>query len=271
VGGGVSNEASGVESTIGGGGENKATGAEATVGGGQYNTASGVESTVGGGNSNVASGAGSTVPGGSGNTAAGENSLAAGYRAKANGTGSFVWGDSTDFDIVGNANQFVVRATGGIFMITGVSGSGVPLYYAYLAPNSGAWQVLSDRSVKADFAPVDEKDVLLRLASVPIDTWRYKSQDPSVRHMGPVAQDFHAAFGLGEDEKYISTIDADGVALVAIQGLYKVVQEKEAEIRELRSETGALRRENKDLTGRLNRIERRLAATEESLTAVAAK
>ena len=53
----------------------------------------------------------------------------------------------------------------------------------------------------------------------PIATWNLKGQGASIRHMGPMAQDFRAAFGLGETELGISTIDADGVALAAIQGL----------------------------------------------------
>ena len=71
---------------------------------------------------------------------------------------------------------------------------------------------------------------LERLVSIPIETWNYKTQDPSIRHMGPMAQDFYAAFGLGVDDKHISTVDADGVALAAIQGLYELVKEKDAQI-----------------------------------------
>ena len=60
--------------------------------------------------------------------------------------------------------------------------------------------------------PVNGQAVLARLAEVPITTWNYETQDPTIRHMGPMAQDFHAAFGLGESERHIPTIDADGVA-----------------------------------------------------------
>ena len=77
---------------------------------------------------------------------------------------------------------------------------------------------------------MDGREVLKRLASIPVESWNYKSQDASIRHIGPMAQDFYAAFGLGEDNKHITTVDADGVALAAIQGLYELVKEKEAEI-----------------------------------------
>ena len=86
-------------------------------------------------------------------------------------------------------------------------------------PGAGRGPRLSDRALKANVAAVDGGDVLARLAQVPVSTWNYTSQDPSIRHMGPMAQDFYAAFGLGEDDRHITTVDADGVALAAIQGL----------------------------------------------------
>ena len=62
-------------------------------------------------------------------------------------------------------------------------------------------------------------DVLAKIAGMPIREWNYKAQDAAVRHVGPTAQDFHAAFGLGEDPLRISTIDADGIALAAVKAL----------------------------------------------------
>lgn len=91
----------------------------------------------------------------------------------------------------------------------------------------------SDRNAKDNFAEVDDRDILARLSAIPIETWNYKSQDPSVRHIGPMAQDFYAAFGVGEDDRHINTVDASGVALAAIQRLYQMVQEKDVQIAEL--------------------------------------
>ena len=54
-----------------------------------------------------------------------------------------------------------------------------------------------------------------------------------------MAQDFYAAFGLGESDKGIDTVDADGVALAAIQGLNAVLMDKEREIGNLRTELTA--------------------------------
>ena len=76
--------------------------------------------------------------------------------------------------------------------------------------------------------------VLELVVEIPVSTWNYKEQSDSIRHMGPMAQDFYAAFGLGLGETTIDTIDPDGVALAAIQGLHTLVQEKDAEIADLR-------------------------------------
>jgi hypothetical protein len=81
--------------------------------------------------------------------------------------------------------------------------------------------------------PVDGYEILEKLAALPISTWNYKSDPPSVRHLGPMAQDFMAAFGLGDDDKVINTVDANGVVMVAIQALYRRIEALEAEIARL--------------------------------------
>ncbi|MBI1743910.1 hypothetical protein HYR54_12715 [Candidatus Acetothermia bacterium] len=122
VGGGFGNGATGLDSIVGGGNQNTAGASWATVGGGKINTALGISSTVGGGFSNAASGLDSTVPGGHQNFAQGNYSFAAGFRAKANDQGAFVWADSTDADFTSTAaNQFSVRANGGARFITQLS------------------------------------------------------------------------------------------------------------------------------------------------------
>ena len=97
--------------------------------------------------------------------------------------------------------------------------------------NSGTWTNASDRSLKEGFEPVDEANLLAKLNAIPMQTWRYKSESAAVRHLGPMAQDFHAAFSLGQDDKHISTVDEGGVALAAIQELYREGLKKDGEIR----------------------------------------
>ena len=87
---------------------------------------------------------------------------------------------------------------------------------------------------------VDGREILERLRYLPIAIWNYKAQDESIRHIGPMAQDFFAAFGVGEKETMITTLDADGVSLAAIQGLYEMVKEKDAEIQVLQARLARL-------------------------------
>lgn len=103
--------------------------------------------------------------------------------------------------------------------------------------NGGSWTNGSSRTFKHSFSPVDGPDVLAKVLALPIATWSYHDAD-AIRHMGPVAEDFHAAFKLGDDEKYIGTVDADGVALAAIQGLNAKLEAGHAD---LRNELAALR------------------------------
>ena len=99
----------------------------------------------------------------------------------------------------------------------------------------------SDRALKSNFASVDPRAVLDRLAAVPVETWSYKAEADGVRHMGPMAQDFRAAFNLGTDDKTISTVDTAGVTMAAIQGLYQMMREKDRQIAELRTELNHLK------------------------------
>ena len=100
---------------------------------------------------------------------------------------------------------------------------------------------MSDRNLKENFAAVNGEQVLEKVAAIPMQTWNYIAQEDAIRHMGPMAQDFHAAFGLGPDDKHITTIDADGVALAAIQALYKLSQQKDAKIQRQQAEIDELR------------------------------
>ncbi len=246
VGGGLNNSASNSASTVSGGSNNTA-GYTAAVGGGSSNNASGGHSTVAGGELNTASGTHSTVGGGKNNTAEGNYSCALGKRAKANHQGAFVWGDSTEADVVSSANnQFTARAAGGVrFYSNAGLTTGVQL-----AAGGGSWTAVSDRNQKENIAPVDCGEVLDKVAELPVCTWNYTSQESSIRHMGPMAQDLYAAFGLGESDTGITTIDADGVALAAIQGLNKRLKEKEARIVKLEAELEEMKSMVKQLASR---------------------
>ena len=93
--------------------------------------------------------------------------------------------------------------------------------------------ITSDRAQKANLASVDPVDMLHRVRELPIATWNYTSEDAAIRHIGPMAQDFAATFGVGGDDRHIHPIDGHGVALAAIQGLA-------AELERLREENATL-------------------------------
>ncbi len=102
---------------------------------------------------------------------------------------------------------------------------------------NGTWSALafnptSDRNAKENFEPVRPRDVLEKVAGLAISRWNFKAE-AGASHIGPMAQDFYEAFGTGTDDRHITTVDADGVALAAIQGLNEVVKEKDAQIQAL--------------------------------------
>ena len=253
IGGGVANDAKG-GSAIGGGAYNVAT-SMSVIGGGESNRVSGSFGTVGGGLRNAAGGEFSTIPGGWYNETRGYASFAAGSHnviggdgqgsivlgqyAHAQAAGCLVFGDDST-SAPGNAfgspvtchapNQVKLRGTGGFWFFTG-GNSDTTYTGAHLAAGSGSWTIWSDRDGKHRVSPVEPGEVLERVAALPIATWSWKTQDESVRHMGPMAQDFHAAFGLGESERGISAVDAQGVTLAAIQGLNAKLEAREAALR----------------------------------------
>lgn len=152
--------------------------------------------------------------------------------------GAFVFasGGAPFFSAV-TGQEFAARAVGGFrFRTNQTSSTG-----CNLPAGSGAWTCTSDRNQKQDFEAVDGEDTLARLARIPIDRWSYKSE-PGVRHVGPTAQDFRAAFGLGVDDISIGHVDLSGVSLRAIQALEARTTRLADENARLRAEIDEIRR-----------------------------
>jgi hypothetical protein len=210
-----------------------------TVGGGQSNSATGNYASIGGGRGNFASGSNSVIPGGADNVAT-NDAFAAGTRAKATHAGSFVWSGWSGGDTTSTiANSFTVRASGGVRFLSTTTTN---LVGASLGSGSTAWAALSDSNAKTDIEPVNTREVLQKVAALPVTSWHYK-HDLKRRYIGPMAQDFHAAFGLGgDDDKTITTLDTDGVTLAAIQGLVEELKERDARIAELESKAARVDR-----------------------------
>ena len=281
VAGGFSNAAAGINATVGGGYYNKAAGSSSSVAGGyqntainaydsvlggfnntasgsassilggEHNTASGNGSSILGGYYNTASGSSSSVAGGSDNTASGTNSFAAGSYATANRNGAFVWADvststsfatSTVWAAPFGANTFSVRAVGGVMFATSVNGAGVPATYCFMGNSGTGWLCASDQNIKERIEPITPSRVLAGVLAMPVSTWSIIGS--KVRQMGPMAQDFYRAFGLGDTDKAINSIDVGGVAFAAIQGLNQKlsdqVRAKDGEIAKLRARLAAI-------------------------------
>lgn len=253
VGGGFSNTA-GWHAVVGGGRLNEATGDWSTIAGGTQNTASGGSSAVGGGAQNLASGNGATIPGGRWNRAEGDNSFAAGGEAQAAHDGVVVISAKvpgvTDSIRSSAFGQMVLRAQGR-FYLTDEGGDAVISSGDFLNTSTGAhlttggdWTNSSDANKKENFRVVDTEELLDKLAALPIAEWNYKSEDDAVRHIGPTAQDFYALFGVGTDDKSISTIDPAGIALATIQELSRRNAALEDRVAELSKLVEELRRNN---------------------------
>ncbi len=132
-----------------------------------------------------------------------------------------------------------------------VGNSGSPAYC-----DGTTWQSGSDRNSKAGFAAINPADVLAKVAALPISEWQYKVDTEGSKHLGPMAQDFHAAFGLnGRDDKHIATVDEGGVALAAIQGLNEKLVETEQAVKIRDGEIQTLQQQNDSLAERLNELE----------------
>jgi len=119
----------------------------------------------------------------------------------------------------------------------GCTGNGNNLALAWTSSGvtvNGTFNNNSDRNAKQNFASVKPEEVLAKLAQLPVMQWSYKT-DAETRHIGPMAQDFYAAFAVGTDERHIAPIDEGGVALAAIQGLNHKLEQKETEITELKA------------------------------------
>jgi hypothetical protein len=280
IGGGLSNTISRFadNSTIAGGEANliSTNAASSSILGGQYNAvgAGGINATVAGGYNNVAGGQNSFAAGYQ-SIAEGYASFALGASAQASNNYSFVWSDGVPFPSTADY-QFLIHALHGVGInknnptsALDVNGSincvnltaggnifGGNIYsQANIYATNGiviceSLTQLSDRNLKANFAAIDPQDVLERVVAMPISTWNFK-QDSGTKHIGPMAQDFKAAFDVGTDDRHIAVVDAQGVALAAIQGLNqkleRTLRQKDAEILQLNQRNNSLEEKFEEL------------------------
>lgn len=135
-------------------------------------------------------------------------------------------------------SKWAMKNKGDRFLVTKV-GTGKNEFMLSKTGNlkiSGALIETSDRNAKTDIQPVNPQKVLEKAVNLKISTWRYKTDPVDVYHMGPMAQDFYGAFGLGSSEKTISTLDTSAVALASIQALYEKLEILKAKLKKLEEE-----------------------------------
>lgn len=290
VGGGESDTSSGESATVSGGDANSAAGSYATVPGGEFNSATGIGSFAAGvgaeamnnysfvwadgegpftsissdrDNQFKVQAAGGMVLDVSGSSGVNPAALFI-NSTSANGVGLYVLQtNSSDAAIVINTDATLPEGVGDL-----IKGFGWSQPQGFGSPNTVVFEVTaygdvtahsfnstSDRNAKENFAEISPEKILAKVASIPISQWNFKGQHRDVEHIGPMAQDFHAAFGLnGGDDKHINMTDEGGVALAAIQGLNQKVesddqslvnrlQQRDAEIDALKQQTETLKRE----------------------------
>ncbi|MFW6012088.1 MAG: tail fiber domain-containing protein [bacterium] len=180
-----------------------------------------------------------------------------GFRLQDNsGTGASNW----DFELNGNGLFQINRSgTGGpeVLIRERADGTGgLETMDVDGSIEADAFNVSSSRNFKTDVELIDGKEILARVAELPVSAWAFKWDESGTRHIGPMAEDFMALFSVGRDSTNISVGDAAGVALAAIQGLYEELQAKE--------------KENSDLRARQERLEARLEVLEEKVGPAAA-
>jgi hypothetical protein len=177
----------------------------------------------------------------------GKWSVALGAQADAPYQGNFVFGDATSRAqrvAPDQPNQFLARASGGVVFQVNPTGT----IGCYLSQASGGWQCTSDRAKKTDFRAVNGERLLGTLHKMPMTTWRYRTDSTRTTHLGPTAQDFYSAFGLGGDSLTIGSVDAQGVALAAAKAL-------EARTQTLTAENTALRALVASISARVKALE----------------
>ena len=158
---------------------------------------------------------------------------------------------------------------GGRFII---NASTSPADGLFLSPNGnmtigGTLTENSDKNAKMAIEPVDEAAILDKVAALPVSAWSYKDDAPGIRHIGPMAQDFHAAFGLGHTDKGIATLDTSGVALASIKALHDELEEARDHIARQKDEILRLEVEKVDQSQRLARVETQMETLLQSLPA----
>lgn len=200
---------------------------------------------------------------GANNFSSGDCAMTLGSNTILNGKGSFIFSDTSSVKLINNNDyKFSVRASGGVLFYSDAGlTAGVQLF-----PGAGSWASVSDRNKKENFRTEDPQQILEKIKRIKILSWNYKSQQESIRHIGPTSQSFYSLFNVGENNSTINTVDMDGVILLGIKALEKqtsVLSAKIEMLTNIKSEAAQL--DNfKDLNDRINQLEKLLKTDEKN-------
>lgn len=212
------------------------------------------------------------VCGGYGNVASGRYAFAAGVDAYAENDNVFVWNDlsswsdtngdgtkegltsakAVDGEPVTGSSTFSVGASEGVRMVTGDNS------VTYIDGGSAGWSTTSSRAAKTNIDPVDPQDVLAGVTDMEVATWEYTDDTgdaQGVRHIGPMAEDFHHVVDVGSSDDHINSMNADGVLFAAVQGLSQKLDQRDDRVEELEADRDELKAENERLRDRIAKIE----------------
>jgi trimeric autotransporter adhesin len=163
--------------------------------------------------------------------ATGIYSIALGSGANTNGRdGSMVVGDDTYFQTAYSSadNQLTMRFSGGYRLWSSYPDSVAGVYMRH---GQSGWSNYCDRNIKENFRELDGEEVLEKIRNMPVTEWNYKKGDSSLKYVGPMAQDFYAAFHLGgTDSLGINSISIDGVNMAGVKALEKRTSEMKGEL-----------------------------------------
>ena len=174
--------------------------------------------------------------------ATGIYSIAIGSGANTNGKdGAMVVGDDAYFQTAYSAqdNSLTMRFIGGYRLWSSYPDSTAGVYMRH---GQSGWSNYCDRNKKENFEPVNGEWVLGKIKNIPITKWSYKKTDPNEKYIGPMAQDFYAAFQLnGTDSLGINSISIDGVNMAGVIALEKRTSEIKATLQILIDENRKLK------------------------------
>lgn len=176
--------------------------------------------------------------------ASGDFSMALGYDIDTYGMeGAVVIGDHayTSNARASQANQLTMRFTGGYRLWSDITDSTAGVY---MRGSTSGWTNYCDRNLKTNFKKLDNEIILSKIDKMPVTEWNYKGND-TVKYIGPVAQDFYAAFQLGgTDSLGINSICIDGVNMAGVKGLIERTNKMKDTIALLKQSIEELKKNN---------------------------